>query len=588
MRSPSRWIVGAVATVAVLIAVSGRASVFGVNSHIPSQRIVDEVAGAGIGWVRIDFVWSAIEVERDVYDWSRYDALLDRLEADHLRVFATLQATPEWATSGAEISGVPDDPSEWQEFCYLAAARYRGRVHAWGLWNEPNLDHFWQGTRTDYIELILLPGAAAIRSGDPGALICAADLAHLSSAHWEDWMRRVLADAGDVIDVLVHHYYPSYGTAFEVLYDFDKKAPLPWGSPSLRKVLQEEGWWGRPFWLTETGVESHKHGEGDQADFYRDLLNDWFGLSPEAQWMDRVFFYQMADPASPTGHTWGIVNSPPDYLPKRAYDAYTNFISAAEIDDAELTAHTTPTFVASSTVRDITVTFRNTGTTSWTADGDFALIAAVDGDGWQVEPGWLPARSEVLPGESIDLNIRVTSPATGFWEPVPVVLTAYLVDGNGRRFSDLLRQKIVFTDDSPPVVQTHPLSATVPPRRSVALSIEATSDSWLDYRWRRNTVELTDDDRVAGAETAELTIYDVDRHLIGDYDCIVSNAAGEVVSLPATITLGSTSTRNGSGRRNPSAAVLAKWARHRNNASSRVRVQPTPDGAERRRPVIED
>jgi hypothetical protein len=534
--------------------------------------MVDEVAVAGIGWVRIDFVWSAVEIEEDVYDWSRYDALIDRLEAEDLRVFATLQATPEWATSGAGFSGVPDDLSEWQEFCYLAAARYRGRIHAWGLWNEPNLDHFWQGTRTEYIERILLPGAAAIRSADPGALIGAADLAHLSSADWEGWMRRVLADAGEIIDVLVHHYYPSYGRAFEVTYDLDKKASLPWGSPSVRKLLQEEGWWGRPFWLTETGVESHKHGEGDQADFYRDLLNDWFGPSPEAGWMDRVFFYQMADPATPTGHTWGIVNPPPEFLPKRAYDAYTNFISNAEIDDAEIVAHTTPPFVASSTTRDITVTFRNTGTTSWTADGDLTFAAAIDDHDWLVDPGWLPAGSEVFPGETIDLNIQVTSPATGFWEPIPIVLTASLVDAGGQRFGDLLRQKIVFTDDSPPVVHTHPLSATVPPRRSVELSIEATSDSWLEYRWRRNSVELTDNDRVAGAETAELTIFGVDRHLTGDYDCVVTNTAGEVVSIPATITLGSTSMRKGGGRRGPNSAVLEKRARHRNDASSRVQL----------------
>ena len=112
----------------------------------------------------------------------------------------------------------------------------------------------------------------------------------------------------------------------------------------------------------------------------------------------------------------------------------------------------------------------------------------------------------VPPGETVALNIRVTSPETGFWEPVPVWLTASLVDGHGRRFGQLLRQQIVLTDDSPAAVHTHPLSATVPPRRSVTLSIDATSDSWLAYRWRRNTVELTDNEQIAGSGTAELTI----------------------------------------------------------------------------------
>ena len=116
------------------------ASTFGVNAHVPKEAVADEVVAAGIGWVRVDFQWSSVEPERDVYDWKRYDALLDRLEARGLRIYAGLGSTPAWATSGSEFSGVPDDPDQWQEFCYLAASRYRGLVDAWGLRNEPNLD----------------------------------------------------------------------------------------------------------------------------------------------------------------------------------------------------------------------------------------------------------------------------------------------------------------------------------------------------------------------------------------------------------------------------------------------------------------
>ena len=159
---------------------------FGVNAHIPSAAIADRIVDAGIEWVRIDFLWSFVEVERDLYDWTIYDALVDRLEARGLRIYSGLGSTPAWATTGSESVGVPDDPDEWREFCYLAAYRYAGRIHAWGLWNEPNLDRFWEGSRFDYINKILLPGAQAIRSADPDALIGAPDLAHLSSADWDD------------------------------------------------------------------------------------------------------------------------------------------------------------------------------------------------------------------------------------------------------------------------------------------------------------------------------------------------------------------------------------------------------------------
>jgi len=115
------------AVVAACAAATVSASTFGVNAHVPQEAVADEVVEAGIGWVRIDFQWVAVELERDVYDWKRYDALLDRLEARGLRVYAGLASTPAWATSGSELSGVPDDPDQWQEFCYLAASRYRWR-----------------------------------------------------------------------------------------------------------------------------------------------------------------------------------------------------------------------------------------------------------------------------------------------------------------------------------------------------------------------------------------------------------------------------------------------------------------------------
>ena len=136
------------AVVVACAAATVSASTFGVNAHVPQDDVVDQIDKAGIGWVRVDFRWSTVEAERDVYDWKRYDALLDRLEARGLRVYAGLGSTPAWATSGSESSGVPDDPNQWQEFCYLAASRYRGRVDAWGLWNEPNLNRFWEGTHS--------------------------------------------------------------------------------------------------------------------------------------------------------------------------------------------------------------------------------------------------------------------------------------------------------------------------------------------------------------------------------------------------------------------------------------------------------
>ena len=535
------------AVVATGAAATVSASTFGVVAHVPKETVADEVVEAGIGWVRVDFQWSAVEPERDVYEWKRYDALLDRLEARGLRVYASFGSTPEWATSGSEFSGVPDDPDQWQEFCYLSASRYRGRVDAWGLWNEPNLDRFWEGTRSEYIEKILRPGAAAIRAADPGALVAAPDLAHLSSGNWDDWLGQVIRDAGNVIDVVTHHMYPSYGKAWEVTYDLDKKPTTPFGSPSVRRILKDTGWWGRPFWLTETGIESAEHGQGDQAEFYEDLLEDWFGPHPEARWIDRLFFYHMNDGPDPSQSTFGVLHGRPGLARKSAFYAYRDFIADAVVDDAEIVVHSHPTFVAPGEMVNVPVTLHNTGTSTWRQSEGWRLDVELDSEAWEAADVFLPTGLEVPPNKTVELMIRLITPQ----EPGYVTLSARMVAGDGHRFGDEHRAAIVATDSPPPEILAHPSSGVAREGARVSLSAKATSDTELRYRWRRNSVELRDDEQIEGSDSARLMVLGLDRHLEGDYDCVITNQAGSVVTRAGHLTVGTASPRRPADRAMP-------------------------------------
>ncbi len=297
----------------------GEGSTFGVNGHIPSATVADEIAAAGIAWVRIDVVWALIEPDQDRYDWQLYDDLMDRLEARGLRVFANVGATPIWATSGSEFSGRPNDPADWRDFCYVLASRYHDRVDAWGFWNEPNLPHFWEGDRSQYLHEILLPGIDAVRTVDPDAMVAGPDLAHLISADWDDWLYDVVSQTRELLDVVTHHAYPSDGTASDVNDKLNEGGQYPWDPPSVRAVLDGAGWNDRPVWLTETGVQSHEYGEVGQESFYLDLLEDWFGNERDYTWLNRVFFYEMSDPGNSTDISFGILEGPPNHERKLAY-----------------------------------------------------------------------------------------------------------------------------------------------------------------------------------------------------------------------------------------------------------------------------
>jgi len=447
---------------------------------------------------------------------------------------------------------MPDDPEEWQEFCYLAASRYRDRVHAWGMWNEPNQKRFWEGLRSQYIRYILLGGAAAVRAADPGALICGPDLAHLSNARWDDWLTEVITEAGHAIDVVTHHLYSSFGEAREIIYDLETKPNLPYSAPSVRRLLEDTGWYGRPFWLTETGLQSSEYSLNAQADFYQELLRDCFRAEAEAWWVDRIFFYHLHDPPDPPSSTWGILRGLPDLIRKPAFYSYRDFIDEAVVDDAEISDVELATFALPGETIDGTVVVLNTGTTIWRNADGVRLDASFDTPGWTIEPVRIPGSLEVAPGEAVELTIRMQSPwQTSTAGAASSGLYGRMIRRGGRRFGDPLSVTITAADDPPPEIQAHPLSTAAIEGAQVSLSVEATSDTPLRYRWRRNSVELSNRGSFAGSDTERLTVIGLDRHLEGDYDCLVTNDTGTVVTEIARLEIGLSSPRRPSDRSLP-------------------------------------
>ena len=347
-RPPSARLASASAVSALVLVsflavtgVSAQGNAYGINVHAPAGSqlnfLFDKVEAAGIGWVRIDLVWANVEAQEDVYNWALYDALVAAAQARGLKILAIVAYTPGWATDGPPVAGVPRDVTDWEEFCFLAADRYADTIHAWEIWNEPNLDHFWDGTRSEYINLILRPGADAIRAADPDAQVGGPGLAHLVSGDqdWYRWLLEILQQAGDRFDFATHHAYDNDGRVDvteklneDTLFGDD---PDLWDlvPPSTREVLIEAGWFPRPVWLTETGWATDQVTEAQQAVYYGDFLSRWFVGDPGHDWIDRIFFYVIQDFTTPGIPQWGVLRT--DGSEKPAYVVYRDFIGGDTI-----------------------------------------------------------------------------------------------------------------------------------------------------------------------------------------------------------------------------------------------------------------
>ena len=151
--------------------------------------------GLHLDWVRLmsyshvkqTFAWRDIEPLQDVWDWTQADRILAELEPRGLRLIARLGQAPQWAWGDAyesnETASFHDAPptkmTDWSEFCLTLARRYRGRIAAYQIWNEPNLSREWGGRPPDaaaYVEL-LATCSRAIRQADPDAVLISAGLA---------------------------------------------------------------------------------------------------------------------------------------------------------------------------------------------------------------------------------------------------------------------------------------------------------------------------------------------------------------------------------------------------------------------------
>ncbi|MGZ4441838.1 MAG: GH39 family glycosyl hydrolase [Nocardioidaceae bacterium] len=184
------------------------------------------------------------------YDFSGVDDLVDRVIATGLRPVLELGFMPrDLATDpGAttfQYEGIVSPPKDWAVWGELngrlaahLVERYGiDEVAGWGfeVWNEPNLEVFWTGTKRDYMRLYA-EAATAIKAVNERLLVGGPATA---ASEWVEDICAFCAETGTPLDFVSTH---SYGNA-----------PVDVG-PSL----QRHGFDKAQVWWTEWGV-GHTH-----------------------------------------------------------------------------------------------------------------------------------------------------------------------------------------------------------------------------------------------------------------------------------------------------------------------------------------
>jgi len=323
----------------------------GMNVHDGREPFIDACVSLGVSWVRLDANWWVLEPNSGTYNWTALDAAVNDAVASGLSVYLTLAYTPDWVTRHGDTDGwhgndVPDDSLDWADFVSVAVAHYRalGVTH-FGIWNEPNLGGFWEGTVNEYVSTILTPGAAAVRSACGDCLVLGPDLANVGDC--DDYLEDVLtlAPAG-TFDIIAHHAYQGFAETGVQIWDGDSyinvldQQRFSFTRRDLRQVLDLFNYTGE-VWMTETGYRADPPGDATEEDLQATYVTRVLEEQLSRAWYTNTFFYEILDcqPDQPscTIDGFGLMRAtqgspgsrtfPADYRLKPAFSALQQFIA---------------------------------------------------------------------------------------------------------------------------------------------------------------------------------------------------------------------------------------------------------------------
>ena len=293
------------------------ADIYGINTHVWGPSVLEKVKEANIGWIRVDADWNEIEKNKGIFDFGRLDDAINFAVKKKLKVLLILAYTPSWANGGKDKSFPPLDVSYWRRFVSKTVKRYKGKVHYWAIWNEPNLKDFFSGNPRDYLDKILIPAGQEIRAVDPDSKIVAPEISYSTSpeSRWDTYMKTVLNKGKKFIDIVSIHIYDNRG-ADAIMKKIEEGDEV---YPSVVNIKTITGYGDKELWLTETGWSTDVVSEDIQATNYLNLLKRVLNSTS----VDKIFFYEIKDIEN-VSH-YGILRS--DNTPKKAYYTYKNFIA---------------------------------------------------------------------------------------------------------------------------------------------------------------------------------------------------------------------------------------------------------------------
>jgi len=236
------------------------ASYFGMHIHH---------ADKGTPWPSVPFhewrlwdayvTWPYLEPQQGHWNFQILDSYMAMAEKNGVEVLLPLGMSPHWASMRPNEASAyqpgsaapPREIEDWRTYVKTVAGRYKGRIHQYEIWNEPNLKMFWTGTVDQMLDLTR-EASRIIHDIDPSAIVVSPSATNVYGVTWlSEFLTR---GGGQYVDVIGYHFYVMPQPPEEIVSLVHR----------VKQIAEDHGVGAKPLWNTETGWSAPKPFPSDE------------------------------------------------------------------------------------------------------------------------------------------------------------------------------------------------------------------------------------------------------------------------------------------------------------------------------------
>jgi hypothetical protein len=228
--------------------------------------------------------WPDLEPSKGQWRFDALDKYVAMAEQHNTEILLPLATTPQWASARPDVksgwqkpgfTAEPGDMNDWRTYVRQVVTRYKGRIFAYEIWNEPNLQQFWIGN-TDQLVAMTKDADDIIKGIDPAALLVSPSA---TTGRGIPWLADFLSKGGGrYVDVIGYHFY---------VFPHPPETMLPL-IEKVKQTMRDNGVEDKPIWDTELGWAEPKPFPSDElaaAYLARSFILSW------AAGIQRVYWY---------------------------------------------------------------------------------------------------------------------------------------------------------------------------------------------------------------------------------------------------------------------------------------------------------